>query len=338
MLITWIAAALTFGAPPEPASGAAPDAPGELAKAAGAVLAGKCLACHGPTLQKGGLELGTYERLVKGGDDGAVIVAGKPEASELLRRLTLPADDDEHMPPTPKPQPLAAEIETLRRWIAAGAPAYAELSAAADSVPAPSPLPVVPPADPKHLAQLAARFVHTEPLARGSNVLAVTFAAVAPQIDDAQLEACLAPLREQVAELSVARTKITDRSAALIASLPHLTVLDASGTDLSPRGLELLAKAPTLTRLTVSRTKLGTAAVEPLSRLKSLRTLHAWSSGLTAADSEALRRALPNLLVDLGDMPDAPALEREESVPLSSEAPPIATDAKPAASPADKPN
>ena len=57
------------------------------------VLAERCQSCHGALKQKAGLRLDTAARLLAGGTDGAVVVAGKPDASRLLKRLTT---DDMH--------------------------------------------------------------------------------------------------------------------------------------------------------------------------------------------------------------------------------------------------
>ena len=93
----------------------------QLSAEARGVLAHSCTKCHGQQKQKGGLRLDTREAALKGGDDGAVFVAGKPAESELLRRVALPRGHEDAMPP--KDAGLdAPDIETLRKWIAAGAP------------------------------------------------------------------------------------------------------------------------------------------------------------------------------------------------------------------------
>src|SRR5205085_6115928 len=56
-----------------------------------------CVKCHGPIEQKRGLELDNPEAVMKGGDDGAVIVPGKPEKSRLYKHPS--TDSDPHMPP-----------------------------------------------------------------------------------------------------------------------------------------------------------------------------------------------------------------------------------------------
>ncbi|MEO6595671.1 MAG: c-type cytochrome domain-containing protein, partial [Planctomycetota bacterium] len=85
------------------------------------ILERTCIKCHNEDKQKGELLLATREGILKGGENGAVVVPGKPDESELLRRCLLPLDDDDHMPPAGKPQPTAEEVEALRAWIAAGA-------------------------------------------------------------------------------------------------------------------------------------------------------------------------------------------------------------------------
>ncbi|MCA9017322.1 MAG: hypothetical protein KDA77_18515, partial [Planctomycetaceae bacterium] len=75
-----------------------------------------CFDCHGASEElKGGLDLRLVRFLIKGGESGEAIVPGKPDQSNLISRI-----ESGEMPPgearVPKDQ-----IETLKRWIAAGA-------------------------------------------------------------------------------------------------------------------------------------------------------------------------------------------------------------------------
>ncbi|NUQ86313.1 MAG: hypothetical protein HUU11_16530, partial [Anaerolineales bacterium] len=92
------------------------------------ILAEHCLHCHGPDEndRKAGFRLDVRDAALKGGrSDLPGIVPGKPEASEIVARI-LSADEEEVMPPPKEKRPLsAAQKETLRRWIAEGAP-YAQ--------------------------------------------------------------------------------------------------------------------------------------------------------------------------------------------------------------------
>lgn len=92
------------------------------------ILASHCFKCHGPDAEQrqGGLRLDQRDAALAEADSGmAAIVPGKPEESELVRRI-LSTDEFEMMPPPEAKHPLTDEQkEVLRAWVAAGAP-YAE--------------------------------------------------------------------------------------------------------------------------------------------------------------------------------------------------------------------
>jgi len=90
------------------------------------ILSNTCFQCHGPDEKKraGGLRLDLREGATAVLESGrAAIVPGRPEESEILRRVASHDPDDAMPPPKAKRPPIsAADIETLRAWIAAGAP------------------------------------------------------------------------------------------------------------------------------------------------------------------------------------------------------------------------
>jgi WD40 repeat protein/mono/diheme cytochrome c family protein len=84
------------------------------------VFAKNCNACHNPKELKGELNLETFEGLMKGGETGPAVVAGKPTESLLLRLIEQKTKP--FMPPPKKGKKLSdAEIEGIRAWIAGGA-------------------------------------------------------------------------------------------------------------------------------------------------------------------------------------------------------------------------
>ena len=108
------------------ACGAAPA--GDPAAEVRAVFSAKCAGCHGPNLAKPKGRFGYVLDLARVASNREMMVPGAPAESELwdlVRRGEMPPDDS----PT---GPLAADQkETIRAWIAAGAPATA-----ADALPA----------------------------------------------------------------------------------------------------------------------------------------------------------------------------------------------------------
>lgn len=81
------------------------------------LLQAKCQACHQPASSGGKLALTTYADFLKGGEHGAVIVAGKPEASAVLEYLT----GKRTLMPKGGPPLADREIALFARWIKEGA-------------------------------------------------------------------------------------------------------------------------------------------------------------------------------------------------------------------------
>ena len=86
------------------------------------ILAENCFDCHGGDKHKGGLRLDRREVATKPGKSGeTAIVPGKPDISEMIRRMTS-GDEELHMPPAETEHKLTdGQIDLLRRWISEGA-------------------------------------------------------------------------------------------------------------------------------------------------------------------------------------------------------------------------
>ncbi len=107
------------------------------------VLRKYCVGCHGPEEANGELRLDSWEALMAGGEDGKVVVAGRPDESLLL--TVLEPDAENHMPPEDEPQPSAADVALLRRWVASGARRGRPVAMKDLDVPKASPAPVAAP-------------------------------------------------------------------------------------------------------------------------------------------------------------------------------------------------
>ncbi len=94
----------------------------------------RCVLCHGKRRQEGGLDLRTQAARIKGGKSGPALAPGNPDESLLMKKILAG-----EMPPAKmlfeyavRP-PDSAEVETLRKWIAAGCPPAPEENAAANN-------------------------------------------------------------------------------------------------------------------------------------------------------------------------------------------------------------
>src|SRR4051812_45686611 len=96
---------------------AAPPPPVDFARDVRPILSGQCFQCHGPDekARKAKLRLDLRDDAIKSG----TVVPGKPDESELFKRISS-ADPETRMPPekSKKPALAAEQVATLKRWIA----------------------------------------------------------------------------------------------------------------------------------------------------------------------------------------------------------------------------
>ena len=85
------------------------------------ILANHCYDCHSIKKSKGKLRFDALAYILKGGKEGPALVVGHPEKSEMIRRIKLPASDDDAMPNKGK-RLSKKEIEILEVWVKQGAP------------------------------------------------------------------------------------------------------------------------------------------------------------------------------------------------------------------------
>jgi len=83
---------------------------------------------HGEQKQKKKLRLDSLAAIMKGGKDGAVVVPGNADKSDLIDRITLDLKDDDHMPPQRRQQLTDKQVLILEWWVKAGAPGDVPLS------------------------------------------------------------------------------------------------------------------------------------------------------------------------------------------------------------------
>ena len=96
------------------------SAQSQLAQDAYAIFEGSCLICHGADGAYRETLLMEHDRLI----DGGTVIPGNPDASELYKRLLGNTERGVQMPFGQPPLP-PQSIDTIRRWILAGAPDWA---------------------------------------------------------------------------------------------------------------------------------------------------------------------------------------------------------------------
>jgi hypothetical protein len=87
------------------------------------ILSENCLSCHkagGEGLVKSGLDMESYDGLMKGTRLGPIVVAGSAVGSTLVLLIERQAHPSINMPKD-KPAIAAGQIKTIRQWIDQGA-------------------------------------------------------------------------------------------------------------------------------------------------------------------------------------------------------------------------
>lgn len=246
----------------------------------GPLMERHCVICHGPEKQKGRLRLDSFEWMMKGGVSGEVVRPGDLKGSELFRRITLPATDEEVMPGDGKPLLSPAEIRNLELWILQGASPTRVVAEFPGAPVLGRPTAVAQPLAPDwrpraaEIAQLERRLgVRLVPRsAVTTDGLVLRTASRPARCDDAVL-AALAPLADLIVEAELARTRITDAGLATLGKWGNLRALDLTRTAVTSGGLAGLVALPHLEALNLTDTAVddaGLAAVRALPALKRI--------------------------------------------------------------------
>jgi uncharacterized membrane protein/mono/diheme cytochrome c family protein len=278
----------------------------------------RCYNCHSSRKQKGKLRLDEQELILKGGETGNTIIAGKPEESELIERLLLPLDHDDHMPPKGKPQLTKEQISVLQWWVSTGADFHKKVnelkqteqikpvllalqSGDAQNDKGIPDLPTAPVDAPDSaiVSALTEAGVMVLPVARESNYLTANFvtasAAAEKLLDD------LLQLKKQVVSIKLDQAKVSDSSLKKIAAFSQLRKLQLSNTPITDEGLKHLAALKELRSLNLVGTKITAKGLLALKDLKLLKYLYLYQTGVSAAEREQVKKMFPDATIDFGN-------------------------------------
>lgn len=267
----------------------------------------------------------TFELLMKGGSSGETsIVPNHSDKSELYARVTLPEDDEDHMPPEGKDQLSKGEVDVIKWWIDSGGSADSplvegdipgEIKDLVVKIAKENPEGVVVteakedtgPVVPAPTAEQEAAIAKIQeelnvvilPVSQDNPGLTFTAVNVAKDFDDTKLNR-FEPLAGNLLQVNVARTQVTDASLGTIAKMKNLTTLRLELTGVTDAGLEHLGELENLQYLNLYGTKVTDAGLDKLSGLKKLKRLYLWQTGVTEEGAKKLTTKLPELLINLG--------------------------------------
>jgi hypothetical protein len=244
------------------------------------ILNDRCVSCHGGGRIRGGLDLATHETIMDGGDDGAVVLAGRPSGSELIARVLLPEAHKDKMPPEGSRPLSPSDARLLAWWVELGADTTTTLSAATIPEDVGAILDAhglgeirtgvwaleIPESDPADVAALRALGAAVSRVAEAETLLSVRCETRAACFGDAG--AALQALASNVVWLDLARSDVTDDELPLLRPLVHLERLWLQKTQVSR--LDDLAASQYLRYVNVSETKVTADALSAVSHVESV--------------------------------------------------------------------
>ena len=298
----------------------------DFSKSIQPILEKRCIECHGDKKQKGDFRLDSKAEVAKA---DKVVVPGKADESELIKRVALPEGHDDIMPP--KGDPLSKEqIELLKKWINEGAtfpeglvlsdePKTAEAAeptksntAAAPSAPGKKSKKKAPGQEFANLKptqdtakeeaaikKLGALGVSVRPIAQN---LPWKEATVRPQDTNktAEAVALLADIPSLV-DLDLAKLNLKDDDLKNIAKLTNLQRLHLENNPVGDAGLAHLKGLVNLEYLNLYNTQVSDSSVDHLKGMTNLMALYLWQSKISDEGGEKLKAALPDTMINRGE-------------------------------------
>lgn len=283
----------------------------------------RCVQCHKEGKAKGQLRMDSFEMLLKGGKEGPAIEVGNADASNIVLRMKLPLEDEEHMPPKGKPQVEQDELEVIKWWINAGAEnrklAEVELPAEIESIvsslmamPAVKSEPSaghgasvsaeVPAELMSSVAGLSKQFPGALVFeSQGSAKLALSAVSLRGKLGDGEFKA-FAPVMPHLVTADLSATGIGDASMAQLADASGLKMLRLSETRISDAAMEIVGGLRSLESLNLYGTAITDSGLAELEGLSNLKRLYLWQTAVSEAGVAKLKARLPECEIILGSV------------------------------------
>jgi hypothetical protein len=254
--------------------------------------------------------------LLAGGKEGDGIIPGKSAESNIIVRVELPEDDDEHMPPEGKKDLADHELLLIQWWIDNGASKDAmlkDLPAADDIKTAIAKIVPASAEEPKEkpgvkvddslktlVTQLAKEFPAALQFeAQNSSNVVFTAAGLRDKFGDTEL-AKLGPVLPAMVSLDLSHTRVTDSGVRLLAGATALKSLRLAKTEITDASLPLLVNFPQLESLNLYGTQVTNEGILQLASLPGLKKLYLWQSKVDAEGVSALKQKLPDCEIITG--------------------------------------
>ncbi|GGZ42020.1 hypothetical protein GCM10007049_39050 [Echinicola pacifica] len=263
------------------------------------LMEAKCESCHNADKTKGKLRLDSPEGFLKGGENGEVLMPGSPEESELFKRVNLPKDHEDVMPPDGKKPLTASEKALLEWWISNEASFDKKVKEVEKSEDIAEILqeiasPKVKWQNPAYAIQVSAASTEQEQqlveagfsvshLAADSPFLQVSYLQSGKPIGKEQISA-LEKVSDQVTWLNLGHVTLAEGlDFSFLEKFPHLSQLSLQRTSITDEELQYLQKMQYLEYLNLYGTQISEKGIAPLKKLEFLTKIYLWQTEVEGA-------------------------------------------------------
>ncbi|PWL39486.1 hypothetical protein DKG77_01215 [Flagellimonas aquimarina] len=258
------------------------------------ILQQKCVSCHNSGKAKGGLLLTSQKELLAGGDSGSLLDSlEKEKTSLLMHRLYLPMADKEHMPPKGKVQLTSEEVLLMNWWmknencfdcVVKNLPTDEKLDAILASLEKDNSLKAliaekVDDVPLEFIAGLSQSNISAQLASEEMPLLFVNFLK-RKNLSDEDFD-LLKPYKDNIVEINLGYTNLTDELAKRLKQFKHLTKLQLQNTGITNATVQIISNLEFLESLNLYGSELDDSALNSLATLPNLKNLYVWQTKMT---------------------------------------------------------
>tara|TARA_R110002096_G_scaffold435701_2_gene662183 strand:+ start:3395 stop:4342 length:948 start_codon:yes stop_codon:yes gene_type:complete len=284
------------------------------------LLEKSCISCHKAPYEedgrlkkpKAGLRFDGAWAIMAGGENGKVLEPGDPGDSEMYWRTTLEEDDDDFMPPKGDKW-TDADKKLVFNWIKEGAK-FGGWEGSLEGKPTETKKPEkvyvswiqqhyeklakdLKPAPKDAIGKVEENGGRVTALAIGNPLLRVDFIEDRDNTTDEHV-AAMGSIGQNIAQIDLSRTQVTDAGLKYLGEMPRLTRLDLHSTKVTDSGIKELASLKNLTYLNLYDTEVSDAALSEIAKIKSLKNVYLWKSKVTPKGAATLQKELPEARIN----------------------------------------
>ncbi len=294
------------------------------------ILEEKCMGCHNSKKAKGELVMETETLLLKGGKNGKLWDSSTANFGLMMKRIHLPDEQKEHMPPKGKPQLTEDEIKALFYWIKGGASFTQKII----ELPETDTLRMVAngffrtietdnynfaAADEATVKKLNTDYRVVNAIALNSPALSVEFFGAS--FFKPQHLSELEKIKNNIVSLNLYKIPVKDGDLKPIANFKNLRKLNLSFTQITGAGLSQLKQLKELRQLSLAGTAIKATDIELLKGMDKLSAIYLWNTGITENEIASIKKKFPEIAIQTGFRGDtviarlnAPVIEGEEQI------------------------